>query len=425
MKGHNMPVKMYTQDGKHTLDIDQARRFYNRKNNIMVNLDTTGDLAAIDVGLGKSADIDSLRKMLDKFRMLSNRNVMDYNLKTFGKDINPKDFLPSVNKAINSQSGILEGFTKPWGTVKTSRRRFENATLYIRHRKAVDEDIRGSRSRNISSIFIENDKNERFRFPYKNLPAARAMTVHVSQGGTPYDVSGQHILGLVEEMNTLKNFVKYTNRNPELTENKNELILETKKRILELKKTIGSMSSPVKYTKYFESVGDFAEVETDIKPNDDLFETHGVPELTEALPYLTAIMETIQLNNSRRRQIAELAKRLVELNGIPVKYSTNQNDIMDGIVYTMETRNASEEIMSFAQMTTDQYVSERLNAIAMDFEKYPSDIKETMNKVLTSMINSTIVVEQDKKNSDTNTLSESLDMLNEKLHSFGIFPKGK
>ena len=49
--------------------------------------------------------------------------------------------------------------------------------------RPVNEEQRGARSRNISSIFVENAEGERFKYPYKHLNGARAMARHVSHGG--------------------------------------------------------------------------------------------------------------------------------------------------------------------------------------------------------------------------------------------------
>jgi hypothetical protein len=417
MKSYNMPVKMYTEEGKHTIDTDEARRFYNRDNNIMVNFDISSDYHTINVGLGKDADIDSLRNMLEKFKMLANKNVIDYNVKTFGKNISPKDFLPTVQKAIKrkQQNNISEGFTKPWGTVRTSRQRFENATLYIRHKKSVDENIRGSRSRNISSIFIENNKNERFRFPYNSVPAARAMTVHVSEGGTPYDDKGKHILSLTEETQKLGNFLKYTRKNSELSEGKNELISETRNRVFELKKTLGSLSTPTGYGRYFENIN-LEELE-EIEQDENLLETDGVTELQEALPYLTKINETIKVNKGRQIKIAELAKHIANLGGVPIReLNEGSHTTPDDLCYCDSDNELVEWLQYYSQATTDQTLSNSLSELSEEIASYPKNIKETMNKVLTLMKSSVIVAEQDDEEQDT--ITESLQILKQTLIKF-------
>ena len=48
----------------------------------------------------------------------------------------------------------------------------------MRHKKAVNEEIRGARSRNIHSIFVQRGE-ERFKMAENNLQMARAMARHV------------------------------------------------------------------------------------------------------------------------------------------------------------------------------------------------------------------------------------------------------
>ena len=98
------------------------------------------------------------------------------------------------------------------GTSKTSYNKLDKTKMIIRHSKAVDESIPGARSRNIDCIFIENAQGERFRFPFNYLKGARAMMMHVAQGGNPYDSVGESIVEKVEEIRDLRNFNSYTMR---------------------------------------------------------------------------------------------------------------------------------------------------------------------------------------------------------------------
>lgn len=96
---------------------------------------------------------------------------------------------------------------KMYGSKKRSYESYGPVKIKIQHNKTVDEEVHGSRSRNISAVFIENDQSERFKLPFTNLAGARAMARHVSAGGIPTDDFGIHITEMVEELQTLRPFV--------------------------------------------------------------------------------------------------------------------------------------------------------------------------------------------------------------------------
>ena len=57
---------------------------------------------------------------------------------------------------------IDEGISPAYGTSKSSYQKLESAKLIIKHTKPVNEESRGSRSRNINAIYIENADGERY-----------------------------------------------------------------------------------------------------------------------------------------------------------------------------------------------------------------------------------------------------------------------
>ena len=82
----------------------------------------------------------------------------------------------------------------------------------------------GARSRNIKGLYIENADGERFKFPYVHLAGARAMARHVNEGGTPYDVVGEHIIETVKNLKKLQEFTKYVRRNSLVNEQTSDVI---------------------------------------------------------------------------------------------------------------------------------------------------------------------------------------------------------
>ena len=98
---------------------------------------------------------------------------------------------------------ISEGFSSMSGSSKTSYQGLDNVKLIVRHKKEVNEEVRGSRSRNIHSIFIQRG-DERFKMAENNLKAARAMARHIKNGGEPFDTVGNAINEMATEQKTMK-----------------------------------------------------------------------------------------------------------------------------------------------------------------------------------------------------------------------------
>ena len=111
-------------------------------------------------------------------------------------------------------------------------------------KKAVDEEVRGSRSRNIQAIYLENSAGERFQYPHNHLAGARAMLRHVKEGGTPYDDFGQHIIEQSKELSDLYKFERWVNKNGLIEGNDDvvEVVKEQKNKIREHIKKLQSQS---------------------------------------------------------------------------------------------------------------------------------------------------------------------------------------
>ena len=187
------------------------------------------------------------------------RNFAKQNLMTFdAHDIEKNQLDDRDYKVLSKNNGAYKEHevditeSKMYGSKRKSMQKFENATLVVYHKKTVDEEVRGSRSRHIESIFIESN-GEKFRFPVNYLNGARAMAVHVSEGGTPYDNIGQHIIETVREMRNLSQFARITRRHAmedEEASNIRNCVVEAYQTI---KKDIMRMQNVNNYKQFAES----------------------------------------------------------------------------------------------------------------------------------------------------------------------------
>jgi hypothetical protein len=151
--------------------------------------------------------------LLKELRYFAKQNMLSFDARDIQKDqLDTRDFeFIKKNDGPYKEKDVEITESAMYGSKKKSMQKFENATLVVYHKRTVDEEKRGARSRHIDSIFIESN-HERFRFPSNYLNGARAMAVHVSEGGTPYDAIGQHIVGTVTEMQNLAKFARMTRR---------------------------------------------------------------------------------------------------------------------------------------------------------------------------------------------------------------------
>ena len=86
----------------------------------------------------------------------------------------------------------------------------------------------GARSRQIQSLYIENEDGERFKYPLTHLAGARAMMRHVSNGGRPHDEFGEHIVTTSEDIAKLNSFSRYVTNKDQLNDNAGDIIEQTK-----------------------------------------------------------------------------------------------------------------------------------------------------------------------------------------------------
>ena len=118
--------------------------------------------------------------------------------------------------------------------------------------KAVNEEQRGSRSRNIQAIYIENADGERYKLPTNNLAGGRAMLRHVKEGGNPYDDFGKNIIEQCSELKKLKEFKRYTERNGLVNEGTSDIIEAVANRINTIREALNKSKSSKSYARFIE-----------------------------------------------------------------------------------------------------------------------------------------------------------------------------
>jgi hypothetical protein len=141
--------------------------------------------------------------------------------------------------------------SKLWGTSKTSYQEVGEARIIVRHSQPVNYNLPAGRTMHIDSIYIESSNGERFRYPHRHLNGARALAVHIANGGTSYDEIGNYISGLSEELNKLRQFKNYTQRNG-LAEALTDVSAKVVERIAEIKGQIAKLQRQTYYAEFRE-----------------------------------------------------------------------------------------------------------------------------------------------------------------------------
>jgi len=169
----------------------------------------------------------------------------------------------------------------------------QSTRLMIRHSKPMM--AHESRHLNIESLFIETADGERFRLPFRKLSGGRAMLEHVRQGGRPWDLKGQHIKEIVEQINLLAQFRRASQNRIFETQAQN-LIQAADQHYQNLRKNLKSISNTRGYQQYFESWSAIQTDDSEIMVEDikNLFIEQVIdPRIVNALPILSRITKMI------------------------------------------------------------------------------------------------------------------------------------
>ena len=236
-------------------DGDTMKVFYNRNLVDKIDEDSKGEWYAF---LKELKDFAVEHQLRFDVRDITKNNLskQDYeNLADTNKTVNTDEMSEELNRITKlagvEKAPVAEGLT---GTSKSSFENLNKTKLIIRHKGKVDETVPGARSRQIQSLYIENEEGERFKYPLTHLAGARAMQRHVSNGGRPHDEFGEHIVATSEDIAKLNSFSRYVTNKDQLNDNAGDIIDQTK---LKLENLRGYMKNIAKQSHYEAASKDF------------------------------------------------------------------------------------------------------------------------------------------------------------------------
>jgi hypothetical protein len=253
---------------------------------------------------------------LRELREFAKRNMLSFEPRDITRGTLKIRDIQQVSKADGTYTAdevIGEG--RMYGTKKRSYESFGPVRIKIKHSKPVAEEVRGSRSRNIDAIFVENDQGERFRLPFNSLVGARAMARHVSAGGSPTDSFGEHINEMVNEMSQLRPFI-YSMRHRTFEDTTTQKMAESAFDYHKLlKHTLGKIKGKKGYSQYKESYTPATESgEVDVDGLKELFVKKTLDErIEQALPLVQKAYNIMKENNNPyAEQFESWAERISE-----------------------------------------------------------------------------------------------------------------
>jgi hypothetical protein len=255
---------------------------------VVIMLTDTGDLdvyCADNVGKTmEGSDKEDWFQFLEQLKNFAVRtNRMNFGVKN----------LNHLRYSMQGQAAIKEGLFESWqGKKDVSWNAGANESrLMIKHKRSLGEGE--ARFRYVESLFIETAEGERYKLPFRNLTAGKAMLEHVRNGGRPYDLRGQHIAEMVNELTVLSRF-KRANAGKLLEGDTATLVEQATTYFENLKHNLKSLTTKTGYNTYFESwsPAELSEQEVVIEGLKHLFVTQSIDQrIEEALPLIARIQQ--------------------------------------------------------------------------------------------------------------------------------------
>ncbi len=358
LKGHGYHVQMFDDtEGNEISNPAEARFFYVDQPNLMVNLSPENEEVKMHKG---PENIENIEKTVQSVKNLAKDNLLDFDLREFGREIKPKNYAFRLNSNTMSDENIkTESYSQMAGTVKTSNQKLEGAKLLIKHRKAVNEEIPGARSRNIKALYIENAEGERFKYPFIHLNGARAMTRHVQAGGNPFDEVGQSITNISERLSKIREVLNIIRRSPAIQEQAASVVTSLNYNQDRLRETIKKLMTGVGYESYVESYAKAETKEYDQDTLDSMKEKFTVTnienKITDLLPMIQEIHdEEINDTDSLRKRVQAKLNEPVEMHSPSDSQKAYGSDI---VKYRTTADAIRHRIGELAQLVKDDEIS--------------------------------------------------------------------
>lgn len=281
-----------------------------------------------------------------------------------------KHNLPVYAKSM--EETVMESFSKMFGSARTSQQTLENVRILVRHKTPVDEAVRGSRTRQISAIFLECN-GERFRFPHNYLPGARAMAQHMAHGGIMSDKVGSYISESTGNLLKLQSFNRYVTTNKLINEDSSGIVDTVKENIETIRAELHKLTGVKTYETVKARIETFereALAEDDVSGLKELFTIRRFDEKFEGV--LPIIKQMVQEKDTYHKRIEEAAAipivlRSEAINTTPMFEFVSENARLGFKLSELALRiTENEELANFVNKVGTKLCKE---GIVNDFER--------------------------------------------------------
>lgn len=326
LKGANMELSLFDPNGMKTTDAELASRFYSKSNDLMVSIREDNAKLEVLLQAGEGFDVTDNQNIVKILKKSAHKHMAEFTVRNFGKHIEPKDFAHQSVTEDFKGNVMSESQQKAFGSTKTSYVQFPASKLIIKHNKSVNEEVRGSRSRNIQSLYVENTSGERFKFPHKYMAGAKAMARHVSQGGTPYDEKGTSIIEMCEDIAELNAFVKHVRSNKLVNEDNSNIVETVRAELARLKEQIKSLSTQKGYNNFesYERRSVSEDLGVDIEQK-FMHNTFTNKDMAQSVSMVGALVAEATKKEEMHKELLTRAIELIK-SGADLKVTIDAND---------------------------------------------------------------------------------------------------
>ena len=260
-------LQMGDEDGGVTMDPRKSRFFdfdFTIENNNLGRVSISiNELGTLKLFYGKSllenSDIisrDYWYDFLREMRMFAKRRLLRFDTRDITKsNLDKDDFQYLANKGSKEETMNMSESVKFTGGKKISYGVLEQTKIIVKHKKSIEDESFGARSRvhNIESIFIENEIGERYKMPVLWMPGAKAMQMHCAHHGKPYDQLGETINKMCEQVAQLSAFKRHMSRHDTMNKEANEIAERANMKLEALKQQAHKLGTRQGYREWAES----------------------------------------------------------------------------------------------------------------------------------------------------------------------------
>jgi hypothetical protein len=354
LKGFGYEVNSFNKEGKQVINPQEATRFAVAEPNLLARIDINDKT----IMLATSGELSEspVRGMV---KDLAQDYLLNFDYRIFDKKIKPKgENLDIAKNAEKDMADVMEAsLGKMTGSTKTSYQPLDNVKVVVRHKKPVDEEVRGSRSRNIHSIFIQRG-DERFKMAENNLSAARAMARHLYNGGEMYDTIGEAITTMAQDYRQLREFVRYVKSAKLVNETNEEYVSLALENIGEIKNTFKRLSGVKTYANAIESIEDYGSVEMledDLDLESKFTETHFDDKVANVMDNLKS------LATKRKSFESKIVKAIESETFTDVKDRLQESDLVD---FATPQAKLSHQVSQLGYSAKDDTLANYLHSIS-------------------------------------------------------------